>query len=152
MDWNELRNGVYHIDGSWRDIYVLNTTRDDWKKWSEYVSASYKVSWYAEDYNDGIASKRIDSWFIDYRWDSEHYVTTASVFLDKVQVNCHFFTESQIENDIDPNEIESLDDHNKVMDYMKSISKLLGKEVVLTEENSEEAIWIIVNGDDVRFL
>ena len=143
---------MYRLDGSWRDIYVLNATRDDWKKWSEYVSTNYKVSWYAEDYNNGLASDRIDSWFIDYRWDSEHYVTTASVYLNRVQINCHFFIESQIENDIDPKELESIDDHNRVVNYMKSLSKLLDKEVILTEENNQEAVWIRVNGDDVRFL
>ncbi len=39
-----------------------------------------------------------------------------------------------------------------VVDYMKSISKLLGKEVILTEENNEEAIWIKVAGDEVCFF
>lgn len=152
MDWNELRKSVYRIDGSLRDIYVLNTTRADWSKWSDYVSVNYQVSWYAEDYNDGVSVNRVDSSFIDHRWDSEQYVTTASIFLNKTQINCHFFIESQIENDIDPKEVESLDDHNMVVDYMKSISKLLGKEVILTEENNEEAIWIKVAGDEVCFF
>ena len=151
MNWDELRNGMYHIDGSWRDIYVLNTTKEDWHRWIEYVNTNYEVSWYADDYNSGIAVDTIDSQFINCRWDSKHCATTVSVLLGKVQINCHFFTESQIENDIDPREIKSLDDHKRVMEYMKSVYNLLGKEVILTEENSEDAIWIKVNGNDIDF-
>ncbi|MGI4744027.1 MAG: hypothetical protein ACRYG7_53435 [Janthinobacterium lividum] len=152
MNWNELRKSVYQVDGSWRDIYVLNATRDDWKKWIEHVNDTYEVTFTAEGYKDGVVSNKVDAGFIDYRWDEEHYTACASVFLRQVQINCHFFTDEQIENDIDPKEVESIDDHLRIVDYMKSISKLLGKEVILTEENSEEAIWIKVNQDTVLFL
>ena len=43
--WEELRAGVYEIDGSWRDIYVLHATREDWpwlKVWSR--SRIYQMS------------------------------------------------------------------------------------------------------------
>jgi len=152
MDWNELRKSVYQIDGSWRDIYVLNTTRDDWRKWIEHVNATYKVTFTAENYMDGVVSDRIDAGFIDYRWDEERYVACASVFFHHVQVNCHFFTDEQIENDIDPKEIKSMEDHLRVVHYMKSISTLLDKEVILAEENSEQGIWMKVEGDNVIFL
>ena len=29
--WEELRAEVYEIDVSWRDIYVLHATREDWQ-------------------------------------------------------------------------------------------------------------------------
>lgn len=32
MNWTDLKNKIYYWDGSWRDIYVLQTNRDDWKK------------------------------------------------------------------------------------------------------------------------
>jgi len=35
---------------------------------------------------------------------------------------------------------------------MKSISTLLDKEVILAEENSEQGIWMKVEGDNVIFL
>lgn len=151
MNWDDLRAGVYHVDGSWRDIYVLDANTEDWAKWAEYVNANYRVRWFAENYNGGVATDKIDAGFINYRWESEHYTTTASIFLDKIQINCHFFTDKMMENDINPMEIQSLDDHARLMDYMKAISTLLGKEVILTEESSEKAVWIKVNGSVVLF-
>jgi hypothetical protein len=152
MNWNELRDRVYHIDGSWRDIYVLNATRDDWKKWIAHVNDTCRVSFVAENYEDEKAIDKINAGFIDYRWDEEHYTTCASVFLNEVQVNCHFFMDNEIENDIDPKQVKSLDDHLMIMSYMKAISTLLGKEVILTEENCEDAIWIRVDGDAIQFI
>lgn len=152
MDWSELRNGVYQIDGSWRDIYVLNVTRDDWRKWIEHVNVTYRVTFTAEDYKDGAVSNKVDTGFIDYRWDEERYVACASVFLYAVQINCHFFTDEKIENDIDPKQIETIDDHYRLIDYMKAVSKLLSKEVILTAENSEECVSIRVNGEHIEFI
>jgi hypothetical protein len=49
----ELRTGVYEIDGTWRDIYVLDTTQDDWRSWMTFVNQHYRVCWGAIDYQDG---------------------------------------------------------------------------------------------------
>ena len=152
MDWNKLRSGIYHVDGSWRDVYVLNATRDDWQRWIAHVNTTYKVSFIAENYEAGEATDKINAGFIDDRWDEEHYTACASVFLNEVQVNCHFFMDNEIENDIDPKQVKSLDDHLMIMSYMKAISTLLGKEVILTKENCEDAIWIRVNGDAIQFV
>ena len=31
VSWEQLQQYVYEVDGSWRDIYVLDATREDWK-------------------------------------------------------------------------------------------------------------------------
>ena len=152
MTWEELKRGVYQVDGSWRDIYVLNTNRDDWQKWAEYINKNHVVSWYAEKYNGSITQASINTSFIKHKWDSEHYIATSRIFLAEIQINCHFFIEARVENDVDPSQINSMDDHNRPMDYMKATSALLGKEVILTEENIEEAVWIKVNGDIIEFV
>jgi hypothetical protein len=117
-----------------------------------HVNATYEVIFVAEDYEDGRLLDKINAGFINYRWDEEHYTACASVFLNKVQVSCHFFTDKRIENDIDPSQLQSLEDHHIVLGYMQAISTLLGKEVILTEENSEDAMWIRVNGDAIQLI
>jgi hypothetical protein len=48
---------------------------------------------------------------------------------------CHFFDDTEIENDIDPRDFESPIDHDRVVSYLKDISILLNKEVFVTDEN-----------------
>ena len=38
IDWRELKNKIYYLDGSLRDIYIHGTTRDDWQKWVDFVN------------------------------------------------------------------------------------------------------------------
>lgn len=127
--WQELRDGVYEIDGSWRDLCVLDATRGDWVKWMAYVNQHYPVSWGAEDYQAGETLAAIEADYINQRWDAgaEALTTWASVFLGQVQLNCHFFQDSEIENDIDPSKIKSIEDHQLLMDYAVAISTMLVK-------------------------
>jgi hypothetical protein len=76
--------------------------------------------------------------------------STATVYIDNIQVNAHFFTDEEIENDITPNEINSMDDHNKLMDYMTRLSKVLNKTVVLTPENKSDFVLISVDKDEIK--
>ena len=60
-----------------------------------------------------------------------------------------FFIETEIENDIDPKEFNSLADHVKLIQYMSGLSGLLDKQVVLCPENVPDCHLIRVDGDDV---
>ena len=56
VSWAELQQHVYLIDGSWRDVYVLNASRADWKIWAEFVNANYPVEFFD---GDGTLSPRL---------------------------------------------------------------------------------------------
>jgi hypothetical protein len=43
MEWVDLKKKIYYWDGSWRDIYILETTLEDNKKWADYVNDKYLV-------------------------------------------------------------------------------------------------------------
>lgn len=43
LSWEELQQHVYARNGSLPDIYVLDTTEDDWRRWAEWVNATYRV-------------------------------------------------------------------------------------------------------------
>ncbi len=62
----------------------------------------------------------------------------ATIKIDNIIVKCYFFLDTEIENDITPREIKSLDDHDKLLKYMLDVSSILGKRIVLTPENYSE--------------
>ncbi len=142
--WDELKDQIYYWDGSWRDLYILNTNKEDWIKWVKYVNQHYIVNWY--NGKTGIEENQINYDVIKEYFDREHDLcSTAKIFIDKIQINCHFFSESEIENDIDPREINSLKDHEHVLKYMTDLSTILNKEVILTPESEPEVILMNVN-------
>ena len=150
MKWTELKSKIYYWDGSWRDIYVLKTVRHDWKKWVDYVNQNYSIDWFNGKTN--IDEKKVDFNVIEEFWNGNlDLCSTAKVFIDKIQINAHFFDDTEMENDIDPREFNSVEDHDKLIKYMTDLSILLDKEVILTPENEHETVLIKVNKDDVVF-
>jgi len=150
MNWIELKDKVYHWDGSWRDIYVLNTNRSDWERWVNYVNKNYRVDWY-----NGKVEKdetKIDFNVITEFWGgNDDLSSTARVFLDKIQINAHFFDDNELENDIDPREFNSIEDHNMLIKFMSDLSRILDKEIVLTPESEHETVLFKVYKTDVEF-
>lgn len=142
--WDELKDQIYYWDGSWRDLYILNTNKENWIKWVNYVNQHYIINWY--NGKTGIEENQINYDVIKEYFDGEHDLCSlAKIFIDKIQINCHFFSESEIENDIDPREINSIEDHKKVLRYMTDLSMILNKEVILTPESEPEVILMNVN-------
>jgi len=149
MNWDEIKNKIYYWDGSWRDIYVHETNHQDWEKWTDFVNSNYKIEW--NIFETESNRNKIDFQIIkDYWSGTGDNCSTAKVFIDKIQINAHFFDDSEIENDIDPREFNSIDDHQKLIDFMTSLSKTLDKSVYLTPENCPEIRLIKVNGDSVE--
>lgn len=77
--------------------------------------------------------------------------STAKVFIDKFQINTHFFDHVEIESDIDPREFNSIEDHSKLIKYMSNLSTLLDKEIILTPENEHQTILFKVSGESIHF-
>lgn len=134
MEWSKLKETVYHFEGSMLDLYVLDTTRSDWQKWIDYVNEKYAVRFMAGD--DKIIKDQIgyDS-VLDYWNGSTDYLRGVTFIVRGIDINCHFFTDLEIENDIDPRKIKGFEDHFALMDYMLAVSTLLNKPMILTPEN-----------------
>lgn len=149
MNWQDIKDNIYSPDGSFRDIYILNTTRQDWKMWVDFVNSNYKTTMHIFEtkvLEDKIDFKKV----LDY-WDGDFdNCSTASVFLDKIKVNAHFFQDDQIENDITVTEITTIEDHNKLIEYMTGLSHVLQKPVILTPENDSEIVLISVENNSVK--
>ena len=149
MNWTELKDKIYYRDGSLRDIYVLETNIDDNRKWTDFVNEHYAIKWF-----NGLTQtdeRKIDFEVVKGYLNGDHSLcSSASIFLDKIQINNHFFVDTEIENDISPNEINSVQDHEKIIGYMIDISKVLDKPIILTPENEQERILIKVTNDIIE--
>lgn len=152
-EWEVLKRGVYREDGSLRDVYVLGTTRADWHRWIAFVNARYPVRWHADGRHEDVPGDAIEADFFAQYWEAgaDRLATTVRVLVGPVQVNCHFFVETEIENDVDPREVRTPADHAGILAYLVDLSTALGKEVILTEENAEQEVWFRVNGKRVEF-
>ena len=62
-----------------------------------------------------------------------------SVKLGAVTAVFHFFTEEEIECDIDPREIKSQVELDALLAFMKMIGDSVGKQAILTPENFRES-------------
>ena len=144
MDWTKLKKQIYFEDGSLRDIYVLDTTTRDWEKWADLVNKKYHVEFW--DGRTGLKTDKVDFAIVKEYWDSngEREIISATIRVGLINVKCHFFDDSKIENDIDPGEIKSQVDHDELIDYLNDISVSLDKEVIVTEENTEGLVLLRV--------
>jgi hypothetical protein len=143
MSWEHIKESIYFEDGSLRDIYVLNTTQQDWFKWAEHVNSKYKVEFY-----NGLKQSienRINIKIIEEYWaGNSNCLSSARIFIREMIVMCYFFSDLEIENDIQPKEVKSVDDHLALLKYLKEISRLLQKELVLTEESTCEHVLLTI--------
>lgn len=150
MNWTDLKNKIYYWDGTWRDIYVLKANHLDWKIWVNYVNQTHRIEWF--NGKVGRDENKIDFDVIKEFWNGDHNLcSTAKVFISKIQINIHFFEDTEIENDIDPREFNSIEDHNKLIEYMSDLSTLLDKEIILTPENEHETILLKVSKNNIEF-
>ena len=142
MLWQELKDKIYFEDGSLRDIYVLNTTRTDWQKWVALINEKYIVEFY--DGKTDLTSERIDFNAVEEYWESNGTRETiqAKVTLNSIIIMCYFFDDSEIENDIAPEDFKSTMDHDNLIRYLDDISTTLNKEVYLTDENTKDSILL----------
>ncbi len=150
MNWTELKEKIYYWDGSWRDIYLLETSLDDNLKWINFVNENYRIEWF-----NGLTQKdenKIDFEVVKQFWNGNHdFCSTAKVFIENIQINNHFFIDKEIENDIDPREINSIEDHERILKYMSDLSLLLDKPIILTPENDKEIVLMKVSKDGIEY-
>ncbi len=125
-NWNDLK-WIFEPDGSLIDIYVQEISLSDWGKLIDLLNSKYLTQ---IDKEHAIAYLADDS--------GEMEGVSATLYLNKVQVNCHFFLPEQIEFDIDPKEINSIEDFQYVVAFMEDISVTLDNQVTLTGESSPE--------------
>lgn len=145
MNWEERKNKIYYLDGSFRDVVVKNTSLEDWGEMIYFLNKNYKVK-------QKFLSLHREESFIDFDLVKKYWLgeginmSTVSVYLDSIIINTHFFSDVEIEFDINPKEINSLEDDIKITKFIKELSNLLNKEVVITPQDEHNVVLFSSNG------
>ncbi|MEH7389634.1 hypothetical protein V7149_19980 [Bacillus sp. JJ1503] len=134
---------VFFKDGSLRDIYIVDVDLTDWQKFFDWIRTS---PWDIVYYKDGQETEYEETDDAHFLKDNDYHIL-MSININGVLINCHFFSEDEIEFDIDPKEVKSITVVIAVFKFMKSLSKILDKESILTGENSPEYPLVTVKSD-----
>lgn len=136
-NWENIK-WIFEKDGTLRDIYVQNIEISDWEKLIELLNSEYKISYgnNEENFSNQIDLDYVKKMFADETGELE--IKFARIDLNGNLIVCHFFLEDQIEFDISPSKIKSINELNLILEFMKSVSKKLNKEITLCGENQPE--------------
>ncbi|PGM53854.1 hypothetical protein [Bacillus sp. AFS053548] len=141
---NEVINEVFFVDGSLRDIYVFKVDINGWLRLYELV---HRSPWNITLYIDGQISEYENKTVYMLFKEKENHSIMMTININGILFNCYFFSDTEIEFDIDPNEIKSETDVKKVFEFMKKISMVLGKESILTVESDPDNPLVTVHSD-----
>ena len=133
-NWKDIK-WIFEPDGSLRDIYVQDVTLSDWETLIDFLNLNYDIK-FGEDEQNQIDKEYMTKYLKDETGDMES--KSLKIDFNEVNFHCYFFLPDQIEFDIDPREIKTINDFESIEKFMVSISKSLKNQVTLTEENSPE--------------
>jgi len=133
-NWDDIK-WIFRPNGSLRDIYIQDVTLLDWERLIDLLNSTYDLK-FGEDAERVINKDQV----IEYLKDETGEVEGKSlkIYSRGFTIHCHFFLAEQIEFDVDPKEIESMQDFEELEKFMTSISRALSHQVTLTEENMPE--------------
>ena len=135
MEWQLLAKDFASCDGALCDIYVQNANVTDWQA---VIDSLRQSKFKLELQIDGqVTELPRDVSKLLYRNLSDS-CPSMYVHIDSTTLNCHFFTDEEIEFDLNPRDMrpELLPD---VLYFLKLLGRATNKPVILTVENSPEA-------------
>jgi hypothetical protein len=135
MEWGLVARDFENCDGALCDIYVQNATLDDWQAVLDQLRQSELR---LELQLDGEIIELPEYVSKLLRRLPDDPCPTMYVQISDITLNCHFFTDEEIEFDLDPREMrpELLP---AIVDFLKLLGRTTHKPVSLTVENSPEA-------------
>ena len=137
-NWDDIK-WIFEIDGALRDIYVQEVSISDWEKLIDLLNEKYSVKYVitGEERNlNQIDTEHVLKFLTDETGEMDS--PFVSIDIGGIQINCHFFLTDQIEFDLNPKQINSIEDFDKVKKFMETVSQSLSNQVTLTGENSPE--------------
>ncbi|WP_088894212.1 hypothetical protein [Leptolyngbya ohadii] len=126
--WEQVRHDLVW-DGSLRDIYIQRTTLDNWNQFLRLVRATANYQYYVDSEPEILPAIAADIFL------TEKYPKLLSIWIAEVQLNCHFFSQKEIELDLDPRQITNEETFNQIKQFMEQLAKALGRSTRLTPEN-----------------
>ena len=122
-------------DGSLRDICVFGTDINDWAKAAGIIASQRYGLEFRQKFTGRHFPEDLQGLFPS---SANEEFTLLSVDISGVLLNCHFFTQEQIEFDLDPAEVKSAEQLAKLFEFMYAVAGAVGKDVLMTPENEEQ--------------
>jgi hypothetical protein len=118
---------MFEWDGSWNDIYLKDTTANDWNVFFGLVLRTWKHQYLRE----GEPEKLPETWLAEFPQGSH----SLDIDLGAVTVTCVHFDRDEIELFIDPREIKSEKEFSTLLEFMSTLCRTLRKDVYMGAEN-----------------
>jgi hypothetical protein len=134
ITWSEVK-AEFDWDGSLRDIYIHATTINDWRA----VYTILKQSPRTELWLNGELAPLPDD-CADFFAAGSELSAILRARLGTITAVFHFFTEEEIECDIDPRDVKSQVELDALLAFLKEIGDSVGKQSILTPENFRESV------------
>jgi hypothetical protein len=144
-NWDDIK-WIFDMDGGIRDIYVQEVSISDWEKLIDLLNEKYSVKSVitGEERNQNqIDKEHVIKFLTDETGEMDS--PFVSIDIGEIQINCHFFLTDQIEFDLNPEQINSIEDFEKVKKFMETVSQDLSNQVTLTGENSPEFPFVKID-------
>ncbi|WP_273128258.1 hypothetical protein [Bacillus weihaiensis] len=136
----EVLTKVFYDDGSLRDIFVEQTTQDDWTTLWEFIKSLSKRTLSI----DGEETDDIPDDVANIFKARKDISINISIDFNGVAFVCHFFCIEEIEFDVSPRQINNLMEAKVVFQFMESLSTLLRKAVSISIENDHDTSLVTV--------
>lgn len=134
MEWQYV-SADFEPDGALKDIYISNATLDDWQA----VIDALKSGMPALDFRVGNEAAELPSDVsMIFLTGPNDLRSTLRVPMGKATLNCHFFSDDEVEFDLDPRDMNA-DLLPLLLDFLTLLGNATNKSVLLTMENMPEA-------------
>ena len=127
-DKDRFREIFVPDSGALVNLRVFEITEDDWQTLLDFLSANYSLN-----YTEDGATKQLPRFTTIWQTRNERSVALA-VVLSGCTISTHFFDNEEIQLDVLPDEIDSAEKAEAVFTLMKSIARILQKQVYLVPE------------------
>ncbi|MDR1545041.1 MAG: hypothetical protein LBS50_11700 [Prevotellaceae bacterium] len=148
MEWNLLKEKLYFVDGTLRDIIIEDMTWILWEKWIQYVNSKYSLQF--KDFSNNINLNYIDINLIKECFDkTKSYYAVISIH--NISVRTYFNCVNILEQDFYPQEVINEQKHNEFIKYIIDCSVLLDKKIIITPEMQDEDVLMSVYKKEIQY-
>ena len=137
LNWETARH-EFDRDGSLRDLYAFETSDVDWDR---FLRALRGWGFPVQFSIDGAPSEMPESARSAFEIRAQA-APLLVVDIGGIRLCCHFFTDEQLELDLDPSEVDSPSRLECLTAFMRRLGQALQRTVVLTPENCPESPFI----------
>ena len=142
LKWEQVCT-EFEVDGSLRDIYILQTDTHVWQRVIEVIrSEGYRLEFFCDDKPMPFPAEVNTVFRL-----RESSSCLLKIYVATIQLNCHFFGDGEIEFDLDPREIMGQVQLELLFHFMRLLANSVDASVSLTPENlSSHPIFTVQPG------